>query len=215
MSYLKDSARITGELWPQAATCPAWPVQRFPRECPHQSTGSFHEHGSRRGCSRWPRTQESTMEKRVGHMYLLAWPHGWRARSIKARSRRAAGSFGCWQRTSCTRLSGPLSWLRRLTFTWRLVSSSRARIGRVEGGQVAGDIGLVVGIDNGNGLAPAIAFDSAVVKGDLIEAIGLPNLAGTEPARLSRSAGRQHPPGGYPMRTRSSDNGTHVGKGCE
>ncbi len=67
-------------------------------------------------------------------------------------------------------------------------------VGRVEGGQVTGDIGLVVGINDGNGLAAAIPLDGAPVEGDLIEAISLADLAGAIARGQTGATGGQRRP---------------------
>src|SRR5262249_57725535 len=79
----------------------------------------------------------------------------------------------------------------------RLVDHGEARrrgdaIHGIEGLEITVEVGLVVGIDNGNGLAAAIAFYRAVAEGDLIEPIGLADLAWGEALRVPRRARRRY-----------------------
>ena len=50
----------------------------------------------------------------------------------------------------------------------------------VERFQVGTDIGVVIRRDDRDRLAGSIAGDSAVLKGDLIDPVSLPHLAGTQ-----------------------------------
>ena len=52
-----------------------------------------------------------------------------------------------------------------------------AKLG-VEGGQVGDDVGVVEGVDDGDGLAGAVA--DGVAKLDVVDAIGMSNLGGGE-----------------------------------
>src|SRR5262249_21361674 len=57
---------------------------------------------------------------------------------------------------------------------------------RIESRQVSGDVRLIVSVDDGDGLSSAIPWDA--VKGNLVEAISMANLGGTESAWKARPA---------------------------
>jgi hypothetical protein len=62
--------------------------------------------------------------------------------------------------------------------------------GFVEGGQVAFDVRVVVGVHDGDGLAGAVAH-GVVAEGDLVEAIRVADLGGAEAGRREQVAGLQ------------------------
>src|SRR5208337_4296774 len=57
--------------------------------------------------------------------------------------------------------------------------------GLIEGVEVAEDVGIVVGIDDGDGLTAAVAGDGAVagLESDLVEAVGMPHVHGLQDGR--------------------------------
>ncbi len=52
--------------------------------------------------------------------------------------------------------------------------------------QVVGDVGIVVGVDDGDRRAAAVAGHGAVVEGDLVEAVGVADLRRRIPGRAGR-----------------------------
>ena len=73
----------------------------------------------------------------------------------------------------------------------RLAHLREYRIGQaerlIELVQVAGDVGIVVGIDDGDGRAAAVAGHRPVVEGDVVEAVGRADLR----RRIARGARRR------------------------